>query len=892
MPFSLALSPAGYLIIDDWAEEVLCFSKFHEAAAIQACESGSAAVLLWLASLPSAAELPAPALYWRDFAGKWLMDFCHRSGATPDVADAGGFLETFPPMRGSEYLSIPVLQQRWADFGADVEARVAKHAKGADGWLRETLPHWHLVGRVTLHLAENKRDSERPFAFLATYTSGLTPDGKPRHVLLQQAVQEYVGAKNRASLLHLLEPVSLAAEKSDWLSKQVETGAIYQQQAWPPAEALKFLKEIQCFEECGLAVRIPDWWKPAAPPRAKVSVTVGGDAPSGGLGNLLDFRIEMTLDGEPLSPEEIETLRTAQGLVMIKGRWVEADPAKIQDMLKHWKNAQKMHFSEGISFQKALRLLSGASIDGGEADLLSADAREWSGIEAGEWLKDLLQRLRDPSQVAGIETHPDLKATLRPYQQVGVSWLHFMTQLGLGACLADDMGLGKTIQILALLLHLKRENPSAGPSILVAPASLLTNWQAEAGKFAPGLRIFIAHPSGGDAVKLAALAKGNTKPLDSADLVITTYGMIARMEVLKSHPWRIAVLDEAQAIKNPAAAQSRAVKELNAKTRIALTGTPVENRLGDLWSLFDFINSGLLGNAAAFTRFVKGLTSRDGIHYAPLRKLVHPYILRRLKTDKSIINDLPDKTELNVWCQLTQQQAVLYQGAVDQLARQLETTDGIQKRGLILAALMNFKQICNHPSQFSGDAHYSPPSSGKFLRLSELCQPIAERQEKILVFTQFTELIPALRELLKGIFKRDGLVLTGKTPVKQRQALVQDFQRDGGPPFFLLSLKAGGTGLTLTAASHVIHFDRWWNPAVENQATDRAYRIGQKKNVLVHKFVCRGTLEEKIDRLIEEKRGLADGVLADGGELALTAMSDAELLGFVALDIHQINTNE
>ena len=892
MPFSLALSPAGYLTIDDWAEEILCFSKAHEIAAIKACESGSAAVLLWLASLPSGAELPAPALYWRDFAGKWLMDFCHRRGATPTDADASGFLETFPPMRGSEYLAIPVLQQLWEDFGRDVEARAAKHAKGADGWLRETLPHWHLVGRVTLHLAENKRDNERPFAFLATYTSGLTPDGKPRHVLLQQAVKEYVGAKNRASLLHLLEPVSLAAEKSDWLSSQVETGAIYQQQAWPPGEALKFLKEIQCFEECGLAVRIPDWWKPAAPPRPKVSVTVGGDAPSGGLGNLLDFRIEMTLDGEPLSPEEIETLRTAQGLVMIKGRWVEADSAKLQDMLKHWKNAQKMHFSEGISFQKALRLLSGASIDGGEAELLTADAREWSGIEAGEWLKDLLKRLRDPSQVAGIAKHPDLKATLRPYQQVGVSWLYFMTQLGLGACLADDMGLGKTIQILALLLHLKREDATAGPSILVAPASLLTNWQAEAGKFAPGLRIFIAHPSGGDSVKLAALTKGNTKPLDGSDLVITTYGMIARMEVLKSHPWRVAVLDEAQAIKNPAAAQSRAVKELNAKIRIALTGTPVENRLGDLWSLFDFINSGLLGNTTAFTRFVKGLTSREGIHYAPLRKLVHPYILRRLKTDKSIIDDLPDKTEINVWCQLTKQQALLYQSAVDQLARLLEETEGIQKRGLVLAALMNFKQICNHPSQFSGDAHYSPASSGKFLRLAELCQPIAERQEKILVFTQFTELIPALRDHLKGIFKRDGIVLTGKTPVKQRQALVEDFQRDGGPPFFLLSLKAGGTGLTLTAASHIIHFDRWWNPAVENQATDRAFRIGQKKNVLVHKFVCRGTLEEKIDQLIEGKRSLADGVLADGGELALTAMSDAELLGFVALDIHQINTNE
>ena len=266
--------------------------------------------------------------------------------------------------------------------------------------------------------------------------------------------------------------------------------------------------------------------------------------------------------------------------------------------------------------------------------------------------------------------------------------------------------------------------------------------------------------------------------------------------------------------------------------------------------------------------------------------------MRRLKTDKSIISDLPDKTEMNVWCQLTKQQAVLYQGAVGQLAKQLEITDGIKKRGLILAALMNFKQICNHPSQFSGDGGYTAAHSGKFRRLEELCEPIAERQEKVLVFTQFTEIIPALRHLLKGVFKRDGLVLTGQTPVKHRRALVDEFQRDAGPPFFLLSLKAGGTGLNLTAASHVVHFDRWWNPAVENQATDRAFRIGQKRNVLVHKFVCRGTLEETIDAIITEKRGVAEGVLAGGGEIALTEMSDGELLRLVALDINQINTNE
>jgi len=896
MPVSIALSPNGQLIIDAWAEEIFCFPAALEPSARKACDSGNGAVLLWLAALASAADLPAPATYWRDFAGLWLTAYCQlgRDGLAPPAPPGlSGLVDSCPPLRGSEYLTAAVLEALWQDVGAEVQRQIAACAEGADGWLGKTLPQWHLVGRVTFHLAENKRDADRPFAFLATYTSGLTPDGKPRHVLLQQAIKEYAGAQNRASLVRLLEPVSLAAGRSPWLAGQVESAAIYRQQAWRPAEALTFLKEVKVFEESGLAVRIPDWWQPANPPRPKVSVTVGADEPSAlGLDRLLSFQIEVTLDGQTLSREELEALRTAQGLVMVKGKWVEADAAKIQAVLKHWHDAQTMHFADGVSFQQALRLLSGAGIDAGETQLLTPEAREWSGIQPGAWLADLLQRLRDPAQVAAITGHPDLQAKLRPYQRVGVNWLYCMTQLGLGACLADDMGLGKTIQVLALLLHLKRETPAAGPALLVVPASLLANWQAEAAKFTPSLRLVIAHPSGGQAARLAALAKGKFPAVGHADLVVTTYGMLTRMPVLKTHPWRLAILDEAQAIKNPGAAQTRAVKEVNAKIRIALTGTPVENRLGDLWSLFDFTNPGLLGSAAAFTRFVKTLSQPSGFHYAPLRKLVSPYILRRLKTDKSIISDLPDKTEMNVWCQLTKQQAVLYQGVVEQLANLLESTAGIQKRGLILAAMMNFKQICNHPSQFSADAHYNPAHSGKFKRLAELCEPIAERQEKILVFTQFTEIIPALRLHLKGIFKRDGLVLTGKTPVAQRRALVDAFQRDTGPPFFLLSLKAGGTGLNLTAASHVIHFDRWWNPAVENQATDRAFRIGQKNNVLVHKFVCRGTLEESIDALIAGKRELADGVLAGGGEIALTEMSDGDLLRLVALDLNQVNTNE
>jgi non-specific serine/threonine protein kinase len=354
---------------------------------------------------------------------------------------------------------------------------------------------------------------------------------------------------------------------------------------------------------------------------------------------------------------------------------------------------------------------------------------------------------------------------------------------------------------------------------------------------------------------------------------------------MKELRWRCLVLDEAQAIKNPGAKQTRTVKKLHARWRLALTGTPVENRLGDLWSLFDFLNPGLLGSAKAFGRLCKSMAKRKNDGYAPLRSLVGPYILRRLKTDKRVISDLPDKTEVTAHCLLSKHQAALYKQSVDELARTLRETDGIQRRGLVLAFLMRFKQICNHPSQWLGDGEYDPAHSGKFQRLIALCEPIAARQEKLLVFTQFRAIMPALQRCLTESFGRPGLLLHGGTPVKKRAGLVRRFQDEESVPFMILSLKAGGTGLNLTAANHVIHFDRWWNPAVENQATDRAFRIGQKRNVLVHKFVCKGTVEERIDEMISGKQKLSDQVLTGGGEAKLTELADDELLAMVRLDL-------
>ena len=616
-------------------------------------------------------------------------------------------------------------------------------------------------------------------------------------------------------------------------------------------------------------------------------MNLGQQASGLGLDTLLDFNVQLTLEGEPLSEEERAQLDAAgDGLVQLKGRWIEVDREKLDAVLDHWKKVQRSADEDGISWANGMRMLSGAAALNDEAAAaLAQTTAEWSTVVAGDWLSSALAQLRDPSESGEAsdqsDPQPELQAQLRPYQRKGVHWLWWLNRLGLGGCLADDMGLGKTIQMLGLFSLAKRERDPR-PHLLVVPASLIANWKAEAKRFAPHLQLLIAHPSVIPSKELATLPAHR---LAGVDIVVTSYGTVTRLSWMAEVQWSLIVLDEAQAIKNPGAQQTRKIKTLKSRVRIALTGTPVENRLGDLWSLFDFVCPGLLGSAATFSRFASSLAKNEHVDYTPLRKLVQPYILRRLKSDKRVIADLPDKTEVKAYCSLSRLQASLYQKSVETLAKQLENLVGIERRGVVLAFLMRFKQICNHPSQWLGDGAYEPHDSGKFARLRELAETVAVRQEKVLVFTQFQEMTVPLAEFLQSVFGRPGLVLHGGTAVKARAALVDAFQREQGPPFFVLSLKAGGTGLNLTAASHVVHFDRWWNPAVENQATDRAYRIGQKRNVLVHKFVCRGTVEEKIDALVEAKLGLSNQVIEGGGETLLTELSNDELLRMVALDI-------
>ena len=893
MGIALSISPHGRLLVSDAVSESPLPDDPHCERIRRAFGESQANGLLQLATRELTSPLPPEFAWVRDFTCRYLTALCHApeiSGAselpvvpTPGAEELAAMTLEAPPMRGLEYLSPDRLAQWWREL--DNLVRQDAHASGlrARDYLHQLNPAWRTVGRVTFHLAENKRDPECPFAFLATYATRLSAQGKAQHLPLNRALEEYAGARNRTALLALLQPIQQAAESVSWVKELADSGGIYQPLAWTPREAYRFLQSIPALETSGLIVRVPDWWKVAHPPRPIVSVKVGQSLKGKlGVDALLDFSVRAVLDGETLNEHEIaQLLGSESGLVLLRGKWVEVDGEKLAEALKQWKEVEREARDGGLTFFEGMRLLAGLQLERDAGREQAEAVRQWAGISAGSDLQQLLRELREPD-ARRDEVPADFRGDLRPYQKAGVHWLRFLQKLGLGACLADDMGLGKTIQVIALLLHLKKDVKAARkPSLLVVPASLIANWKAELERFSPSLSVFIAHPSEGE------IETGDA--VKDCDLAITTYTMLTRLEWLRARDWRLVILDEAQAIRNSGTRQSRAVKELRAESRIALTGTPVENRLSDLWSLFDFLNPGLLGGAKAFGRLQKQMAERASAAgssaYGPLRTLVQPYILRRLKTDKRVIADLPEKSEVNAYCGLSRRQAVLYEQAVRELAAAVDQADGIKRRGVVLASLMRLKQICNHPSQWTGDNGYAADESGKFARLREICEELAERQEKALVFTQFREIAAPLADFLASVFGRPGLVLHGETAIGKRRDLVEAFQREDGPPFFVLSLKAGGTGLNLTAASHVIHFDRWWNPAVENQATDRAFRIGQKRNVLVHKFICRGTVEEKIDELIAQKTSLARDLLDGSGEALLTEMSTDELLRFVALDV-------
>jgi len=622
----------------------------------------------------------------------------------------------------------------------------------------------------------------------------------------------------------------------------------------------------------GFGVQLPGWWtKPSSRLGLRLAASTPGqpgrvDAGNAALGfdALAEFRYDIAVGGQVLTADELAELAgTKAPMVRLRGQWVELDAARLAAGLK------LVGRREQATVGELLRLGLGIGP--------APEGLPVEGVEADGWLGELLSG-RAEQRLSAIQTPESFSGQLRPYQSRGLSWLDFLHRAGLGGILADDMGLGKTVQLLALLAH----DTDAGPSLLVCPMSLVGNWHREAARFTPHLRVHVHHG------KERARGKRFTDAVAAADLVVTTYALAARDAAdLRKISWRRVVVDEAQAIKNAATKQATAIRSLPAATRIAVTGTPVENRLADLWSILEFTNPGLLGPAATFKKRYSEPIERHGDDVAVerLRRFTAPFILRRVKTDRSIIADLPEKLEMDVVCNLTAEQAALYQAVVDDMLERIEATDGMERRGLVLATMTKLKQVCNHPAHFLRDGGQLAGRSGKLECLDDILDEVLAVGEKALLFTQYAEFGALLRGHLAGRFGREVLFLHGGVAQPDRDEMVARFQADdaASPPIFVLSLKAGGTGLTLTAANHVVHVDRWWNPAVEDQATDRAFRIGQHRTVQVRKFVCAGTVEEKIAAMIRDKRGLAARIVGTG-EQWLTELSTGQLAELFRLE--------
>ncbi len=642
-------------------------------------------------------------------------------------------------------------------------------------------------------------------------------------------------------------------------------------------EAYTFLREtVRLLERAGFGVQVPPWWnKPDA--RLQVRIKLQSDSPSSSMGvldmkSLISYDWELALGDEKLSEEEFERLAALKTpLVQVRGRWVLLQPDQVEAAITFW---EKQRENEQTSLDEALKIALGT-----KTEIQGLPVQE---VDSDGWLSELMRLLKQERKVEELDPPEDFVGTLRPYQIRGFSWIYFLRQWGLGACLADDMGLGKTIQTIALLLHERQENPDMPPSLVICPTSLVGNWQREVFRFAPSLRVLVHHGS--------SRSEGQEFVQESKehDLVISTYGLARRdIEDLQRVHWSDVILDEAQNIKNPHTKQARAIRRIPGDYRLALTGTPIENRLTELWSIMSFLNPGYLGSLESFRRTFAIPIERYADEEASeqLRRLVQPFILRRLKTDPQVIQDLPEKFESKVYCNLTREQATLYEAVVRDAMNTLEEDreNGMRRRGVILAMLTRLKQICDHPTLFLGDRSRISMRSGKLNRLCEMLEEILEVEERALVFTQFAQMGEILQRHLQNIFGQEVLFLYGGTPQKRREKMLTRFQEDPhAPSIFVLSLKAGGTGLNLMRANHVFHYDRWWNPAVENQATDRAYRIGQKQDVQVHKFICLGTLEERIDDLIESKRALAENIVGQG-EGWVTELDTEELRDLISL---------
>lgn len=755
-----------------------------------------------------------------------------------------------PLIIGHEFVDYTWIQNQYSDFVIALESELRNSTKSISEFLIAKGVDVVIPSRIYFHLVENKLEEGLPFAFLATYTA--QNGEKVVHIPLKNALVEF---KNDSHALELLiKSIKTAAKESDFAFRYMESGDIYFPVKLNQDDAYSFLKEVPIFEKYGIVCRIPKWYTEKD---SKILVDMDEKKlfSSGYLSQikLNSFQPTLIYHGIEITIEEAKDLISkTEGLEYIKGRWVENDHEELQLLLSEYEEFS----GDGTTLLEILKSKAGFN---------TSDIETPTFIEFSR--KDWIQQYINHQFASNIDNSlpSNFAEVLRHYQKDAFSWLLGMYSMGFGVCLADDMGLGKTVEVLSFLSKYKNDND--GHVLIIVPATLIANWKAEIEKFSPDMDVFVL--------------RGNNAPNDGcfkSFITITTYQTAMRSDYISSVFWDITILDEAQAIKNYYTSQTKKIKSLDCGMRIAMTGTPIENNVLELWSIFDFLNPGLLGNREEFKAlYLSGEGSQKRI-----KELIQPFVLRRVKTDKNIISDLPEKNEMDITINLTKEQIILYRKAVSDMNDAIERiADKRKSQILVLSAVMKLKQICNHPSQYLGDDTYDESLSGKFIELRNIAETIYSKREKVLVFTQFKEIIPALDKLLSSVFCKNGACIDGDTSMSRRAEYVSMFQ-EGKLPYMVLSLKTAGVGLNLTAAQNVIHFDRWWNPAVENQATDRAYRIGQKNDVTVYKFVTADTIEEVINRMIKDKQLLADEYINDLDSNILSKLSTDELMKAVA----------
>lgn len=833
-------------------------------------------------------RLPTPMGFWREWMKSmtthWLLSL--RVDPHARLVLPRGILESWNrrARRIPEFrrLSIAFQRSMWKTFREGVLKTIAKSGQTVVEHFEEFHHLWPIVGELHLTIDRARGNPGFPFSVVVHYVDGLSTTATVSFSSIRGPILGESSVPGFGE--YLFGVLEKAAEHSSILRRLLDSQEIFSPCGLIPRDAHELLLDLPALKKMGLLYyRVPTWWEQRKPPRLASRTHLGGAAPSGsGMSGMLDVRTTYIVDEHELNEAEWCALvdESINGLVKVRERWVELDRARVEGAMQAWRASEELRARGEVTFAEALTVLDSppASNDDLQSGELEVPPEHFT---PGPWLARARGAVRRQEILDEFAPGPDFYGVLRPYQRAGVAWLAMLCELRVGALLADDMGLGKTVQVIAFLVGLRRRG-DAGPFLLVVPASLIGNWQGELEKFASAVPYTIAHRDFGDMDEAL-----------SADLVITSYATLRQRAALRERKWDLVVIDEAQMIKNSSTKLTRALKSLSARRRVALTGTPVENHPGDLWSLMDFLNPGVLGKATAFREQWR-LARKDERAMENLRAKIHPFMLRRRKSDPEIALELPEKVEITAYCGLTETQAELYSQAIFAAQTRVKQAQGIQRDGVVLNVILQLKQICDHPTLYLGYGDFDPAISDKFLRLRRICEHIAASDEKALVFTQFSTLTGPIAEHLEKVFGRRGLIFDGKTPINRRADIVNEFQREDGPPFMVLTLQTGGFGLNLTAASHVIHFDLWWNPAREAQATDRVHRIGQTRKVVVHRLVCRGGIEDKIDQILQRKRAIAEELMTpDLESFQVTRMDDQEFFRLIDLDpVRARNTDD